>query len=75
MFGGDKELDVILGLKQFIKVNMEMDTMKDAEMVARAFQRNRNHDRNTIHPMPPMLETTITQNSNGKFVVWYRDRT
>lgn len=75
MFGGDGdgELSIILELKQFTKVDMELDTIKDAELVARSFQRNCIHDRRITYPVPPRLETTITKNNDGKFVVWYRD--
>ena len=76
--GGDGGLSTALELKEYIKVDMDIDNIADARLVAQAFKDNRNYQRSIARspePMPPELKTTITKTKDGKFIVWYRDRT
>lgn len=76
--GGDGGLSTTIKLKEYIKVDMDIDNMPDARLVAQAFKDNRSYQRSITKantPMLPELETTITKTKDGKFIVWYRDRT
>ena len=74
--GGDGGLNTTIELKEFTKVDMDIDNIKDARLVAQAFKDNRDYQRSITksnEPMPPELETDITKTKDGKFIVWYRD--
>ena len=76
--GGDGSLNTTIELKEFAKVDMDIDNIKDARLVAQAFKDNRNYQRSITksnESMPPELETDITKTKDGKFIVWYRDCT
>jgi len=76
--GGDGGLSTTIELKEFIKVDMDICNMSDARLVAQAFKDNRTYQRSITkanEPMLPELETNITKTKDGKFIVWYRDRT
>ena len=74
--GGDGGLNTTIELKAFTKVDMDIDNIKAARLVAQAFKDNRDYQRSITksnEPMPPELETDITKTKDGKFIVWYRD--
>lgn len=74
--GGDGGLNTTIELKEFTKVDMDIDNIKDARLVAQAFKDNRDYQRSITksnESMPPELETDITKTKDGKFIVWYRD--
>ena len=74
--GGDGGLNTTIELKEFAKVDMGIDNIKDARLVAQAYKDNRDYQRSITRPnepMPPELETNITKTKDGKFIVWYRD--
>lgn len=76
--GGDGGLNTTIELKEFAKVDMGIDNIKDARLVAQAFKDNRDYQRSITksnESMPPELETDITKTKDGKFIVWYRDCT
>ena len=76
--GGDGGLNTTIELKEFTKVDMDIDSIKDARLVAQAFKNNRDYQRSITksnESMPPELETDITKTKDGKFIVWYRDCT
>ena len=65
------EEDTIV-IKEWTAVDMELDNIKDATLVASAFREERKYQRSNCDL--PKLETKITQ-KNGKFTVWCRDCT
>ena len=76
--GGDGGLNTTIELKEFTKVDMDIDNIKDAQLVAQAFKDNRDYQRSITKSndsMPPELETDITKTKDGKFIVWHRDCT
>lgn len=75
--GGDGGLSMGIELKEYTKVDVDIASMSDAVLVAQAFTDNRDYERSLIKDKtlkPPKLETNITKTSDGKFIVWYRDR-
>ena len=75
--GGDGGLSTAIELKEFTKVDMDIDNIKDARLVAQAFKDTRDYQRSTTRhnnePMRPELEIDTTKTQDGKFIVWYRD--
>lgn len=75
---GRGKLGLILDFKAFTRVGVEFNAEKDAQLVADMIQKERIHRRNNTvppNPMPPEIEAVIATNANGKYMVWYRDRT
>ena len=75
--GGDGGLTTTIELKEYTKVDVDIETMADAVLVAQAFEDARDYERSLVKDKalkPPKIETNITPTNDGKFIVWYRDR-
>ena len=75
--GGDGGLTTTIELKEYTKVDVDIETIADAVLVAQAFEDARDYERSLVKDKalkPPKIETSITSTNDGKFIVWYRDR-